>query len=107
MFVYLSGRGFFNARNFKYRYDLASGRATRKQYPSEEKLQVVLEGLRGNQSIAAPCRIEPNALILLCYERQRGITIRPDHLRIQDPQTVVAQGLCVQGDPPLFHVRWQ
>ena len=33
-------------------------RATRKQYSSEEKIRIVLEGLRGEQSIAELCRRE-------------------------------------------------
>ena len=33
-------------------------RATRKQYSSEEKIRIVLEGLRGEESIAALCRRE-------------------------------------------------
>jgi transposase len=33
-------------------------RATRKQYGSEEKIRIVLEGLRGEESIAALCRRE-------------------------------------------------
>ncbi len=38
-------------------------RATRKQYSSEEKIRIVLEGLLGEESIAAICRregINPN-----------------------------------------------
>ena len=38
-------------------------RKTRKKYSSEEKIQIVLEGLRGEDSIAAICRregISPN-----------------------------------------------
>jgi transposase len=38
-------------------------RKTRKQYSSEEKIRIVLEGLRGEDSIAAICRregINPN-----------------------------------------------
>jgi len=31
-------------------------RATRKQYDAEEKIRIVLEGLRGEESIAALCR---------------------------------------------------
>jgi transposase len=31
-------------------------RATRKQYSAEEKIRIVLEGLRGEESIAALCR---------------------------------------------------
>ena len=33
-------------------------RATRKQYTAEEKIRIVLDGLRGEQSIAEPCRRE-------------------------------------------------
>ena len=33
-------------------------RATRKQYSSEEKIRIVLDGLRGEDSIAEMCRCE-------------------------------------------------
>ena len=33
-------------------------RATRKRYSAEEKIRIVLEGLRGEESIAALCRRE-------------------------------------------------
>ena len=33
-------------------------RATRKQYGAEEKIRIVLEGLRGEDSIAELCRRE-------------------------------------------------
>jgi transposase len=33
-------------------------RVTRKQYSAEEKIRIVLEGLRGEESIAALCRRE-------------------------------------------------
>lgn len=33
-------------------------RATRKQYGAEEKIRIVLEGLRGEETIAALCRRE-------------------------------------------------
>ena len=33
-------------------------RATRKQYSAEEKIRIVLKGLRGEESIAALCRRE-------------------------------------------------
>ncbi len=38
-------------------------RKTRKRYNSEEKIRIVLEGLRGEESIAALCRrawLNPN-----------------------------------------------
>ena len=33
-------------------------RATRKHHSAEDKIRIVLEGLRGEESIAAPCRRE-------------------------------------------------
>ncbi len=39
-------------------------RATRKQYSSEEKIRIVLEGVRGEQSIAELCRREQIAQTL-------------------------------------------
>ncbi len=33
-------------------------RKTRKQYSAEEKIRIILEGLRGEESIAALCRRE-------------------------------------------------
>ena len=39
-------------------------RATRKQYSAEEKIRIVLEGLRGEDSIAELCRHEGVALSL-------------------------------------------
>ena len=33
-------------------------RRTRKQYSAEEKIRIVLSGLRGEDSIAEPCRRE-------------------------------------------------
>ena len=43
-------------------------RTTRRKYSSEEKIRIVLEGLRGEESIAELCRrekISPNLLSLL------------------------------------------
>ena len=37
-------------------------RKTRKQYSAEEKIRIVLDGLRGEESIAELCRIEGIAL---------------------------------------------
>ena len=33
-------------------------RATRRQYSAEEKIRIVLDGLRGEDSIARPCRLD-------------------------------------------------
>ncbi len=41
-------------------------RATRKHHSAEEKIRIVLEGLRGEESIAAPCRREAIAESLYC-----------------------------------------
>ena len=49
-------------------------RATRKQYGAEEKIRIVLEGLRGEESIAALCRREGIAESL--YYTQRAISMR-------------------------------
>ena len=35
-------------------------RQTRKKYASEEKIRIVISGLRGEHSIAEPCRREGN-----------------------------------------------
>ena len=35
-------------------------RKTRKQYSAEEKIRIVLDGLRGEESIAELCRQEPS-----------------------------------------------
>ena len=42
-------------------------RATRKQYSSEEKIRIVLDGLRGEDSIAELCRPEGIAQGI-CYK---------------------------------------
>ena len=39
-------------------------RATRRQFSAEEKIRIVLEGLRGEESIAELCRKEGSAQIL-------------------------------------------
>jgi transposase len=40
------------------RDDQGHSRATRKQYSAEEKIRIVLDGLRGEETIAELCRIE-------------------------------------------------
>ena len=55
-------------------------RATRKQHSAEEKIRIVLEGLRGEDSIAALCRREGIAESLYCSWR-RWCTNRGPWLR--------------------------
>ena len=47
-------------------------RVTRKQYPAEEKIRIVLDGLRGEDSIAELCRREG---IAQPYEKCTGVNI--------------------------------
>src|SRR5437762_8213428 len=58
-------------------------RATRKQYSAEEKIRIVLEGLRGEDSIAELCRREgieqnlcPPTLMSPCIDVGRRLLIR-------------------------------
>ena len=41
-------------------------RATRKQYSAEEKIRIVLDGLRGEETIAELCRRESIAQSIYC-----------------------------------------
>jgi transposase-like protein len=52
-------------------------RATRRHYSAEEKIRIVLEGLRGENSIAELCRRE-------------GINSKPDRVAMSD---TAAEGL--------------
>ena len=45
-------------------------RATRKHYSAEEKIRIVLEGLRGEDSIAELCRREGIAQNLLADDQE-------------------------------------
>ena len=44
-------------------------RATRKHYSSEEKIRIVLEGLRGEESVAELCRREGISSPFSCVSR--------------------------------------
>ena len=46
-------------------------RATRKQYSAEEKMRIVIEGLRGEHSIAELCRREGIAQSLVLHMVER------------------------------------
>jgi transposase-like protein len=61
---------------------VAFRRATRKQYGAEEKIRIVLEGLRGEDSIATLCRRKGIAESL--YRRRRG-GLKGDSLKRGDP----------------------
>ena len=55
------GRGFFVCCSLLHQLETvapSSRRATRKHYSAEEKIRIVLEGLRGEDSIAELCRRE-------------------------------------------------
>ena len=41
-------------------------RATRRQYSAEEKIRIVLEGLRGESSIASKALVVPNQRNVVC-----------------------------------------
>ena len=78
-------------------------RATRRQFSAEEKIRIVLEGLRGEESIAELCRRENIAETIIHRKRDR---IRPhsalggtppvpmsgrNHLLCREPSTVAAR----------------
>ena len=50
-------------------------RATRRQFSAEEKIRIVLEGLRGEESIAELCRRE--GIVQNLYYRCRKIFLKP------------------------------
>ena len=50
-------------------------RATRRHFSAEEKIRVVLEGLRGEESIAELCRRGPDSAFCRNLHRQRESTI--------------------------------
>jgi DNA-binding NarL/FixJ family response regulator len=62
-------------------------RTTRRQFSAEEEIRIVLEGLRGEESIAEPCRREGiasspgHALILLRDLKAASRAPAPDLLR--------------------------
>jgi len=50
-------------------------RATRRQFSAEEKIRIVLEGLRGEESIAELCRRE--GIVQNLYYAGRKTSLRP------------------------------
>ena len=57
-------------------------RVTRKQYGAEEKIRIVLDGLRGEESIAALCRREGIAESLY-YNWSKEFRLPPPQSRLQ------------------------
>ena len=57
-------------------------RATRKQYSSEEKIRIVLDGLRGEDSIAELCRPLPGNRYVVSMRGGQPMTRRDDRSRI-------------------------
>lgn len=55
-------------------------RATRRRYSAEEKIRIVLEGLRGESSIAELCRKE--GINQNLYYRGHGIALMPKRMSI-------------------------
>ena len=51
-------------------------RATRKQYSAEEKIRIVLEGLRGEDSIAELCRRRDRASHIRLHDRTSPVIKR-------------------------------
>ena len=72
-------------------------RATRKRYSSEEKIRIVLDGLRGKSSIAELCRREGIAESL--YYAWSKEFLEAGKKRLQDPSLSQSRprGLCFLG----------
>ena len=51
-------------------------RATRRQFSAEEKIRIVLEGLRGEESIAELCRLVKGSS-RICIAAGRKTSLRP------------------------------
>ena len=72
-------------------------RATRKQYSSEEKIRIVLDGLRGEDSIAELCRREGHLTghLLQMVEGLHGSGEEDGWLAIQPvPRTPTRSRIC-------------
>jgi transposase len=69
-------------------------RRTRRKFSPEEKIRIVLEGLRGEQSISDLCRREGIAAHLSPIWRSRGIRSRA---RRDDPGSVIHSGCWPRG----------
>ena len=64
-------------------------RATRKQYSAEEKIRIVLDGLRGEHSIAELCRREGIAESLYYVSEASVYRLLKDHDLIASPAYIV------------------
>ena len=83
-------------------------RKTRKQYSAEEKIRIVLEGLRGEESIAALCRREGIAESLY-YSWSKEFRDRQSTEGREDETlqvaTVLLCGACLHADRDVFLVE--
>ena len=69
-------------------------RATRKQYSSEEKIRIVLDGLRGEDSIAELCRREG-------ISQGRAIALQKPFMRVRGESLLQPAGLNLPRLEPL------
>ena len=67
-------------------------RATRRQYSAEEKIRIVLEGLRGEESIAALCRREGIATSLYYSWSKEFLEAGKKRLASDEPRSDGAAG---------------
>lgn len=63
-------------------------RVTRKHHSAEDKIRVVLEGLRGEDSITALCRREQCLALLCCSPPARPARHRRHPTRADHPESV-------------------
>jgi transposase-like protein len=76
---------------------------TRKQYSAEEKIRIVLEGLRGEYSIAELCLREGNAERLY-YKRSKGF-LEAGEKRLSGDTALLAGVKCQDAIPDVHHDR--
>src|SRR6478672_9681822 len=82
-------------------------RQTRRQYSAEEKIRIVLEGLRGEENISELCRREGIAAwkgaIAICVPGQAGVTLTRDGTDGTVPEADSLQSLNKRGWHKMAH----
>lgn len=64
-------------------------RATRNHHSAEDKIRIVLEGLRGEESIAARCRRDPMLAAPIRRRRTSLVLLQhPDDLLLHEPRSL-------------------